>query len=68
MLEVSKEPLDEIALTVQCEVGFALHFAICLGRDDGLDAPFLERRDQRVGVIALVGEERFRLDLIELPW
>ena len=31
----------------------------------GLMPPFLERGDQGVGVIALVGEERLRLDLIE---
>ena len=39
--------------------------AIGLRWDDGRDAPFFERLDQRVGVIALVGEECFRLDLIE---
>ncbi len=65
LLEIAEEPLDEIALAVQDEVGLARLTAIGFGRDDGLDATLLQRSDQRIGVITLVGEESLRLDLIE---
>ena len=65
LLEPVEEPLDEIALTVEGEIGFARLAAIGFRRDDGRDAPLLERLDQRVGVVALIGQERFGLDLVE---
>ena len=34
-------------------------------RDDRRDAALVERRNQRVGVIALIGEECVGLDLVE---
>jgi hypothetical protein len=42
-----------------------LHFPVGLGRDHRRDIPLFERRDQRVGIIALVGEQGTRLDPIE---
>ena len=65
LLEIAEEVFGEIALAIQCEIGLSRLAAIGFRRDDGRNAPLLKRRDQSVRVIALVGEERFRLDLIE---
>src|SRR5271166_4474123 len=65
LLELVEEALDEIALTVEGEIGFARLAAIGFRGDDGRDATLLERLDQRVGVIALIGENGFGLDLVE---
>ena len=65
LLEFAEEALDEVALAIEGKIGFAGLAAIGFRRDDGRDAALSERRDQRVGVIALVGEECVRLDLIE---
>jgi hypothetical protein len=65
LLEFTEEPLDEIALAIEGEIGFTRLAAIGFGRDDGRDAALLQRLDQRIAVIALVGKEGFGLDMIE---
>ena len=65
LLELVEEALDEIALTVEGEIGFARLATIGFRGDDGCDATLLERLDQRVGVITLIGEKGFGLDLVE---
>ena len=64
LLEFAEEALDEIALAVQCEVGLARLAAIGLRRDDRCYATLLKRLDQRVAVVAFVGQERVGLDPI----
>ena len=65
MLEFAEESLDQVALAIQREIGFAWSDAIGFGRNDRLDAPILQRLDQRVGIIALVSEECFGRDQVE---
>ena len=65
MLEFAEEPLDEIALAIQGEVGLARGSPVGLGRDDGNDVACFERRDQGIAVVAFVGEEGFGRDLVE---
>ena len=65
LLELAEESLDQIALTVEREIGVARLGAIGLGGNDGRDGAALEGLDQGIGVIPLVGQERRGLDLFE---
>ena len=65
LLELVEEALDEIALSIQGEVGLARLFSVGLGRNDGRDVAFYKRLDQRVAVIAFVSQECLGIDLIE---
>jgi hypothetical protein len=65
VLELVEEALDEVALTVESKVGLARVFAVGLRGNDWRDAAVLERLDERVGVVAFVGEKGFRLDLLQ---
>ena len=47
------------------KIGLALLFPIGLGRDHRRDFPLFERRDQRIGIVALVGEQCTHLDAVE---
>ena len=57
--------LDQIALAVEGEVAGALLFAIGFRRDDGRDLAVFQGGDEPVGVVALVGEQRFGLEPFE---
>ena len=50
LLELVEEALDEIALTVEGEIGSARLATIGFRGDDGRDATLLEGLDQGVGV------------------
>ena len=63
MLDDIEEALDEIALAIEREVAFAFDRAIGFRRDDRHDGAHAEALDEAVAVVALVGEERFGLDL-----
>jgi hypothetical protein len=65
LLELLEEALDEIALAVEGKVGLPRLFAVGFRRNNGRDSPRLERRDKGIGIVALVGQESPRLDLIE---
>ena len=65
LLELAEEPLDQIALAIEREIGVARLGAIGLGRNDGRDGAALEGLDQSVGVVGFVGQERVGLDLVE---
>jgi hypothetical protein len=65
LLELLEEALDEIALAVQGKVRLPRLLAVGFRRNDGRDSMRLERRDKGVGVVALVGKERRRLDPAE---
>lgn len=58
-----EETFDEIAFGVKREVAGALNPAVGLGRDDRDDAAHLEAADEAVGIVSLVGDHGFRLDL-----
>jgi hypothetical protein len=62
LLEGVEEALDEIALAIEGEVGLARLTAIGLWWNDGRDATFIERLDERVAVVAFVGQQRRGLD------
>ena len=57
MLELVEEALDEVALAIEGEVGRSGLLAVGLRRDDRRDVTPLERFDERVGVISLVGDQ-----------
>ena len=58
-----EESFDQIALAVKREIAIAFVLAIRLWRDDRLDRARPEAGNEDVGVVALVGEDGFRLDL-----
>jgi hypothetical protein len=58
-----EETLNEISFGVEREIAVARDLAVCLGRDDGADFPDFEALDEAVGVVALVGQHGFGLDL-----
>ncbi len=63
MLDELKETFDQIAFPVEREIAVAFVRAIRLWRDDRLDRARPEASDVDVGVVALVGQDGFRLDL-----
>ncbi len=69
LLELAEEALNEVALAIQREVGLARLAEIGLRRNDRRDATLLERRDEGIGVIPLVGQQRIwkliRRDVVE---
>ena len=65
MFEPAEESFDEIALAIEGEIRLAWSDTIRLGRNDGGDIPALERVDQGVAIIGLVGQERLGLDLVQ---
>jgi hypothetical protein len=65
LLQRAKEALDEIALTIEGEVGLARLLPVGLGRDHRCDIAVFEDLDQRVGVVALVCNEGVGLDPLE---
>lgn len=65
LLEFSEKPLDEIALAIEREIGLARLFAVGFRRDHGGDAAGVERIDEPIGVVALVGKHGSGVDLVE---
>ena len=65
LLDLVEEALDEIALAVEGEVGLARLLAVGLGWDDRRDATLLEILDERICVVALVGDDGLRLEVLE---
>jgi hypothetical protein len=59
LLEVREGPFDAVALAIECAVEVALNLAHGSGWDNGLDATFAEMVQDRVRIIALVGEHCF---------
>ena len=57
--------IDEIAFAIESKIGVARRDPIGLGWNDRHDASALERLDQGIGVIGLVGQEGLRFDLFE---
>lgn len=60
-----EEPLDEIALAVECEIGLVRDEAVGLGWDDRGDSAVLVGLDEGVGVVGLVRKKGLRVDLVE---
>jgi hypothetical protein len=65
LFDFAEEPLDEVAFAVEGEISLTFDEPVGFGRNDGSDVPFFQRLDQGVGVVRLIGEESFRLDLVE---
>jgi hypothetical protein len=65
VFEFVEEALDEVAFSVKREVSLSWREPVRFGRNDRRDSTLLEGGDQGVGVIGLVGEKGFRVDLVE---
>jgi hypothetical protein len=65
MLDLVEEAFDEVALAIEGEVGFAWLLAVRLRRNDGRDLSLSECVDERVRVVALVGDQRVGLEVFE---
>lgn len=59
ILEPTETTFDDVAAFIGFFVMADFLFAIGFARDDGLDALFLEKSADRVGIVAFVGEEFF---------
>ena len=78
VLDFVEKSLDEVAFAIEREITITLHLAVGLWRDHWSDCPLIERADQRIGVVSLVGEQRTRIGIFEqrlrtsqimvLPW
>ena len=78
MLDFVEKSLDEVAFAIERGITITLHLSVGLRRDHGSDCPLIERADQRVGVVSLVGEQRTWIGIFEqrlrtnqvmvLPW
>lgn len=58
MLELAEEALDEVALAVERRVDGPLNLAVPRCRDVGLAARLAHQIDDRLGIIAAVGDKR----------
>ena len=65
LLEFAEEPLDQIALTIEGEIGFARGHAVGFWRNDWRNPACVERADQGVGIVSFVGQKGFGVDLFE---
>ncbi len=60
MLELAEEALDQIALAIDRRIDGALDFAVATGRDVGLAASAPDQVDDRLSIVAAVGDESAR--------
>lgn len=65
VLELVEEALDQVALTIEGEVGLARDPAIGLGWHDRGDRLCVAGLDQRIGVIRLVRQAGLRLGMLQ---
>ena len=65
ILQRAEEAFDEIALAIEGKIGLALLLPVGFGGDHRRDLALFECRDQRVAIVALVGEKCTRLDPVE---
>ena len=63
VFERVEEALDEVALGVKSVVAVAFDGSVGLGRDDRFDAAHTQSLDEAIGVVSLVADEGFGLDL-----
>lgn len=76
--EFAEEAFDKVPLSIEGEVGFAFYEAVGFGRNDGGDFAFDQDFNQGIGIVSLVCEEGFGVDLLKqrlgltkirgLPW
>lgn len=57
LFEFIEEPLDEVTFAIEGVVAGALDRAAGGWRDDGSDSPPVERLDQAISVVGLIGEQ-----------
>ncbi len=67
MLHEAKHDLDLMALFVERPVGVTLDFAVGFGRNDRNRATGLDRRQEGVGIIGFVGNDRLSFDVVKQP-
>ena len=57
MLEFAKEALDQISLTIDAAVNGAMHYALAGRGDVGFGSAGSDQVEQRIGVIAAIGDD-----------
>lgn len=65
MFDFIEHPLDKIALFIEFLVVETLDFAVGFRRDDHCRTHLLNLLDDRIGVIAFIGDERIGTEAIE---
>lgn len=63
--EFAEEAFDKVPLSIEGEVGLAFYETVGLGRNDGGDSAFDQDFNQGIGIVSLVCEEGFRIDLLK---
>jgi hypothetical protein len=65
LFEVGEGAFDTVSLAIQRSIEASLHLAQAARREDGSNAAFSQRIQDGVGVLAFVGEHRFRLQVAQ---
>ena len=63
--EFAEKAFDQVPLSIEGKVGFAFYETVGLGWNDGGDTAFFQSVNQGVGIIGLVCEEGFWLNLLK---
>ena len=64
LLDDVEEAFDEVALAIECEVAVALLLAVRSRRYHSLDLAHFKALYEAIGVVAFIGDERLRIDLL----
>ena len=65
LLEAIEESLDEVSCLVAMPVDLALGFPVATRRNDGFGPRGFDGGDQRIAVVALVGDDCFGQDALD---
>jgi hypothetical protein len=68
VLELAEEALDEIALAVDTPVDGAMHETLAGRRDVGFGAAGSDQVEQRIGVIAAIGDDVTAFEAGKQEW
>jgi len=67
VLHEAKHHLDLVALFVERPVGVALDLTVGFGRNDRNRAAGIDRRQDGIGIIGLVGDDGLGFDVVKQP-
>ncbi len=63
--EFAEKAFDKVPLSIEGEVGLAFYESVGLGRNDGGNSSPDQDSDQGIGIVSLVCEEGFGIDLLK---
>lgn len=63
--EFAEEAFDKVSFSIEGEVGFAFDEPVGLGRNDGGNSSPDQGSNQGIGIVSLVCEEGFGIDLLK---